>query len=103
MSEQTRPIEEIPPSIRPKRYWDLHVGLSDKQLGKLMKTIVFLYGRVTDHMLIGHNTLKKLWKEGGRLGTNYVHVRIELPEGMDKEFEEMTGWKLIPPPKVHLN
>lgn len=79
-------------------YWDIGsdtiVHPSEKVLGKLMVALVALKGKIHDYStLTGGFPQDKMryWTIG---------IRISLPKGARKQFEERTGLQLTPPPKV---
>lgn len=83
--------------LKPCKPWDCSCNMSKPALYKLTYALIMLHGYFTDCFHLGEPYSPQ------QNTRNSAHFRIFLPEGKEETFTEMTGLKLTPPPKIHLN
>ncbi len=83
--------------IAPLKGWDCSCNMSNPALYAFTYALIKLHGHFTDAFHLGESFTPK------QNARNTVHFRIFLPEGTEEEFTRMTGMKIEPPPKIHLN
>lgn len=85
------------------RFWDLGeediVCPSKNSLYKIMNALILADGKM--HSSYSMEARDGKWEHPTR--SCAVVFRISLPIGKEKLFEELSGFKLSDPPKVHLN
>jgi hypothetical protein len=70
-------------------------NLSITSLAKVMRALILLKGKMLSSIVFGGNDIKDRYRD--------VVYRIFLPVGSRGQFEEMTGYTLTKPKKVHVN
>lgn len=89
--------------VKKDEFWDLGevdvIHPSKPSLYKIMNAIILCRGKVHDTFSMEADKCE--WKYPAI--SSCVLFRISLPHGMKEKFEEISGFKLSDPPKVHLN
>ena len=85
------------------RFWDLGeediICPSKNSLYKIMNALILCGGKM--HSSYSLEARDGKWEYGTR--SCAVLFRISLPVGAEKNFEELSGFKLSEPPKIQLN
>ena len=89
-----------------KKYWDIgerdpYISMSKKKMADILIAIITCDGQILDTFSLGKKFNKPEFIYP--LRNCSVVMRITLPEGMEEEFEKLSGCKLSEPIKVHLN
>lgn len=85
-------------------YWDVgekepFVRPSQKALYKILNALILLNGKLHDSHSLEIKNNK--WLYDAR--SSCVLMRISLPNGLENEFQKITGYNLSEPPKINLN
>ena len=68
---------------------------AELRLHKLLKYLIRFRGQIHDSFTLGYLEMRDQ--------DIVAHLRISLPEGLEDRFQEESGLKLTPPPKISLN